>query len=738
MKPIYLDYNATTPVDPLVVEAMIPYLKEHFGNPSSGHFFGHITRRAVEEARRKVAKMLRCDAEEVIFTSGGSESNNYAIKGVAYAYRHKGNHIITSQIEHPAVLEVCRFLETQGFAVTYLPVDRYGLVDPDDVRKAIGPRTILISVMHANNEVGTIQPIAEISALAHEHGVLMHSDCAQSVGKIPVHVDSLGVDLLSVAGHKLYAPKGIGALYVKNGVKLEKQIHGADHERNLRAGTENVPEIVGLGKACELAEEETETAAGRLEKLRDYFEQAMVEAFPDCKINGHPTLRLPNTSNISFKNIEANTIVSELSDTIAVSAGAACHSDSVDVSYVLKAMNVPLEFAMGTIRFSLGRFTTEEEIDRAIDAVKEVIAKLQPEKEDVPQFAEGEEIKLTRFTHGLGCACKLRPQMLEAVLRKLPVPTGKNILVDAGTADDAAVYKLRDDLAIVQSVDFFTPIVDDPRDFGRIAAANSLSDIYAMGAEPLMALNIVGFPSNRLPMDVLEAILSGAYEVAEQAGISIIGGHTVDDTEPKFGLAVTGIVHPEKILRNKGAKPGDALILTKPIGTGILSTALKRGLLNKEQKDQLINTMVRLNKDAADAMKEFTVHACTDVTGFGLLGHLLEMLKASEVGAILKVNSIAALPGALSLIQEGVVPGGTKNNFSYTYPFVRYENLTASQKFLLNDAQTSGGLLISLPAEQADDYCRIFNSRSGQEARIIGGIVESGEQLVRVQGGEQV
>ena len=373
MNPIYLDYNATTPIDPQVAEAMLPYIYQHPGNPSSSHSFGVAAREAVDEARRQVAELLGCKTDELIFTSGGTESNNYAIKGVAGAYRHVGNHIITSSVEHPAVVEVCRYLEEKGYAVTYLPVDGSGLVDPQQVEDAITPQTILITVMHANNEVGTIQPIREISEIAHRHRVLVHTDCAQSVGKISVQVDELGVDLLSIAGHKLYAPKGIGALYIRNGVELEKLMHGANHEMNRRAGTENVIEIVGLGKACELISQNLPAYHAHMRKMRDRLESGLREGFPDLRINGHLQKRLPNTSSVSFKRLEANTILSELRY-VAASAGAACHSDRVDVSSVLEAMNIPLEYAMGTLRFSVGRFTTELEIDRASDEITQVVS----------------------------------------------------------------------------------------------------------------------------------------------------------------------------------------------------------------------------------------------------------------------------------------------------------------------------------------------------------------------------
>ena len=376
MKPVYLDYNATTPIDPQVAEAMLPFIHEHFGNPSSGHIFGVTTKNAVEKARSQVAQVLRCEPDEVIFTSGGSESNNYAIKGAAHAYRGKGNHIITSTIEHPAVLEVCKYLEEEGFLVTNLPVEGDGIVDVRKVEEAITPQTILITIMHANNEVGTIQPIREIARIAHVRGILVHTDAAQSVGKIPVRVDELDVDLLSVAGHKLYAPKGIGALYVRTGVKLEKLIHGASHEMNRRAGTENVIQIVGLGEACAMIDENLPVYGEHLRTMRDMLEKDLKERFPDLRINGHPEKRLPNTASVSFKGLEANAILNEIQG-VAASAGSACHSDQMEVSGVLKAMDVPFEYAMGTLRFSVGRFTTAREIDEALREIVAVVERLR-------------------------------------------------------------------------------------------------------------------------------------------------------------------------------------------------------------------------------------------------------------------------------------------------------------------------------------------------------------------------
>ncbi len=701
-KPVYLDYNATTPIAPQVAEAMRPFIYESFGNPSSSHAYGAAAKKGVEKARRQVAEMLECQPDEIIFTSGGSESNNLAIKGAAFAYRDRGNHIITSAVEHPAVLDVVAYLQKQGFRVTILPVDEYGWVDPVDVEKALTPDTILISIMHANNEVGTVEPIREIAAIAHEHGIWMHSDAAQSVGKIPVSVQDLDVDLLSIAGHKIYAPKGIGSLYVRRGVRLEKIMHGAEHEMNKRAGTENVIEIAALGQACQLVKDNLDTYRQHMLSMRMHLETGLQNAFPSLKFNGHPSAHLPNTTNVSFYGLEANTILSEL-DQVAASAGAACHADQVDLSPVIAAMGIPVEYAMGTIRFSVGRNTTEEEIDFALAEITRVIGNLQSQEKLPETVNTSAEIKLTHFTHGLGCACKLRPQLLEEVLADMKPPSDARILVGTETGDDAAVYQINDHTAIVQTVDFFTPIVDDPYNFGAISAANSLSDVYTMGARPLFALNIVGFPSNRLPLSVLREILRGAQDKAEEAGISIIGGHTVDDTEPKYGMAVTGILSPEQLITNAGAQVGDHLILTKPIGTGILTTSLKQGLLDADQADSLIKTMAALNEKAGAALHSFEAHACTDVTGFGLLGHLLGMMKACDCTAVLDFASIPIMAGVYDLAAAGMIPGGTRSNHSYTAPFVHYaEELTEIQQMIINDAQTSGGLLMAVEPTRSE------------------------------------
>ena len=365
---IYLDYNASTPIDPTVAAAMEPFLHGHFGNPSSGHWASVGAKAALEAARGQVAELLGCSQDEIVFTSGGSEANNLALKGAFLALRSKGDHIVTTRVEHPAILEPCRFLEGIGAQVTYLPVDRSGQVDPNDLRGAITPRTILVSIMHANNEVGTIQPIEECTRIAHEAGVLFHTDAAQSVGKIPTKVNVLGVDLMSIAGHKLYAPKGIGALFVRSGVSLEPLIHGAGHESGRRAGTESAMLAVPLGRACQLAQDLTPLKHVRA--LRDYFWSELTRTSNNrVALNGHPTERLPNTLNVSFVGQVGTDILQRL-ETVAASTGSACHAGQVTLSPVLAAMGIAPEVGMGAVRFSLGRGTTREEIDLVLERLE--------------------------------------------------------------------------------------------------------------------------------------------------------------------------------------------------------------------------------------------------------------------------------------------------------------------------------------------------------------------------------
>lgn len=730
MDQIYLDYNATTPIDNEVAAEMRPFIDEYFGNPSSSHIYGVKTRGAVEKARSRVAALLNCRPQEIIFTSGGTESNNMAIKGAAFAMRPHGNHIIISAVEHPAVTEVTKFLATQGFVITIVPVDQYGMVDPDDVRKSLRPDTILISVMHANNEVGTIQPIVEIADIARRHGALMHTDAAQSLGKIPVDVKVLDVDLLSVAGHKLYAPKGIGVLYIRHGVKIEKLMHGADHEQNLRAGTENVLEIVGLGKACEIAGRDLENNLVHLARMKRRLLNGLTARLGELHINGHPVNTLPNTLSIGFENLNAVSLLQAM-EGVAASAGAACHTGTTGDSSVLGAMKVQPAFSQGTIRFSTGRRTTESEIDQAVELIVKAVKSFQPENQ-LQQTLSGEKgpVRLTQFTHGLGCACKMRPADLEKVLANLPAVHDPNVMVGADKRDDAAVYRLSADMALVQTVDFFTPVVDDPYTFGAIAAANSLSDIYAMGATPVFALNIAAFPVNRLPLEVLEAILKGASDKAAEAGISILGGHSIEDTEPKFGMVVSGLVHPDKVLSNSGAKPGDVLVLTKPIGTGIISTAAKQGIADDSSIKAATDNMMLLNKAAADLMMKRRVNACTDVTGFGLAGHLHELTAASCVEAEIRFDSIPFLEGAQQLAAAGAIPGGTIANADFATSFTDFGDLSQTDIYLVCDAQTSGGLLISLPQDEAELLLNDLSAQ-GHSAAIIGSLTGKGDGKIR-------
>lgn len=362
--PIYLDYNATTPIDPAVVETMLPYLSTHFGNPSSSHSYGRIAHHAVDTARVQVARLLDCSVEEITFTGGGSESDNLAIRGIALAYRHKGNHIITQVTEHPAVLNACRALERlHGFRVTYLPVDESGRVSLEELEAAIDEQTVLITVMHANNETGTLQPIAEITEIAHRHGVIVHTDAAQAVGKIPTRAQELQVDLLTIAGHKLYAPKGIGALYIRRGLQLEPVIYGGGQESGRRAGTENVANIVALGAACALAQEQLVESQARLKLLRDKLQRLLEEYMPGrVYLNGHVTERLPNTLNVSIEGMIGEEVLAMIPE-IASSTGSACHEGSTDPSPVLMAMSMSRARALGALRLTLGRWSTEEEIE---------------------------------------------------------------------------------------------------------------------------------------------------------------------------------------------------------------------------------------------------------------------------------------------------------------------------------------------------------------------------------------
>ncbi|MBR5344474.1 MAG: cysteine desulfurase NifS [Clostridia bacterium] len=378
MNAIYLDNAATTAVSPAVLQEMLPFFTEHYGNPSSVHSTGRDARKAIENARRQVAAAIGANPQEIYFTAGGSESDNWAIKGAAYANRKKGNHIITTAIEHHAVLHTCAWLEKQGFEVTYLPVDRNGRVTPEQIEAAITDKTILITVMTANNEIGTIEPIAEIGRVAREHKVLFHTDAVQAVGAIPLDVQAMNIDMLSMSGHKFHGPKGIGALYVRRGIRIDTLIHGGAQERGQRAGTENLAGIVGIGKAIEIATENLEEKAAKLSAMRDRLIDGILERIPDVRVNGPRDGRLPNNANISVRYIEGESMLLKLDLAgIAASSGSACTSGSLDPSHVLLAIGLPHEVAHGSLRMTLGSDTTDAEIDKVLEVLPEIISGLR-------------------------------------------------------------------------------------------------------------------------------------------------------------------------------------------------------------------------------------------------------------------------------------------------------------------------------------------------------------------------
>lgn len=378
MKPVYFDHAATTPVHPQVLEAMLPYFSEHAGNASSLHTPGQVAAQAVEEARARVAELINCDPREIIFTGSGTEADNFALKGVAEKLKDRGNHLITSSIEHHAVEMTCRYLEKRGFQVTYLPVDQYGMVHPEELKKALREETILVSIMHANNEVGTVQPIKELVEIAHERGVLFHTDAVQTVGSIPVDVKELGVDLLSLSAHKFYGPKGVGALFLRKGVSIEPLIHGGGQERNLRAGTTNVPGIVGLGKAAELARKELPQRMEHNLKLRERLIKGLEERLSDFLLTGHREKRLPGNVSLCVQYIEGESMLLLLNaEGFACSSGSACTSGSLEPSHVLIAMGIDPQLAQGSLRITLGRENTEEEVDKFLEVLPRVVERLR-------------------------------------------------------------------------------------------------------------------------------------------------------------------------------------------------------------------------------------------------------------------------------------------------------------------------------------------------------------------------
>jgi cysteine desulfurase len=378
MDAIYLDHSATTPTDPEVLGAMMRYFANHYGNPSSIHRFGQEAKRAVDEARGQVAALIGADPEEIVFTGGGTEADNMALMGTAFAGTSGRNHIITSAVEHHAVLNTCKYLETKGFSVTYLPVDGEGVVSPEDMQRAMTEKTLLVSIMHANNEIGTIEPLSEIAYMARERGVIVHTDAVQSTGKIPVGVNDLGVDLLSLTGHKLYGPKGTGALYIRRNTPIRPILFGGHQEDGRRTGTENVPGIVGLGKACEIAARDLPGQMDRMLGLRKRLEMQIMEKISDVRVNGHAFRSLPNILSVSFRSITGDAIVRDLDrQGIAASAGAACTAETIRLSHVLEAMQIPKDLAMGTVRFSLGKGNTEAQIDRVAAILPDIVQKLR-------------------------------------------------------------------------------------------------------------------------------------------------------------------------------------------------------------------------------------------------------------------------------------------------------------------------------------------------------------------------
>lgn len=724
--PVYLDYNATTPPDPMVIEVMTEVMKTHFGNPSSTHYYGTQSRKIIVKARQQLAELIHCKPSEIIFTSGGTESNNMAIRGVAELFKSKGRHIITSTIEHPAVSEVCNRLEKEGFEISRVGVNGEGIVNPDEVYRAIRSDTILISIMHANNETGAIQPITPIAEMAESHGIVFHTDAAQTVGKIPVDVQSLGINLLSIAGHKFYGPKGIGALYIREGTRIKKMLEGADHEQNLRPGTENTIQIAGIGAASVIALKLLSEGKYLEKKYRDLLWNRLCARIADVKSNTPFDKALPNTLSLLIPGADANTLLAELNG-VAASPGAACHANDIFISPTLKSMGLSNADALSTIRFSTGRFTTENEIQIAADQIATAVEKLRGKRDHIQPIPKNEKVRLTRFTHGLGCACKISPGLLNRIFKNLDSYNDKNILAGHLNSEDAAVYKLDEKTAVIQTIDFFTPVVDDPVRFGEIAAANALSDIYAMGGNPVFALNIVGFPHQRLDAEILEEIIRGAQNVAREAGISILGGHSIENTEPIFGMAVTGFADPGKILYNSAARENDVLILTKPLGTGILSTAMKRDLLTSGQEESLYKCMRELNRIPKDLMMSYPVNSCTDITGFGLIGHLYEMCRASGLSAEINLPGIKFLEGSMELASQRIISGGTLNNRQYYEEYVHWEEtIPEYRKDLLCDGQTSGGLLISLPAEPAN-YLLDELLRSKINAFYVGKIMKTKE-----------
>ena len=788
---IYLDYNATTNIHEEVRKVMEPYLNIYFGNPSSSHKYGIQTKKGIFNARQQIAKMLNCSSNEIIITSGASESNNLADKGIINYYFHNNKNpekisVISSTIEHPSVIEIFPYLKSiykDNLELILIPCDSKGIIDLEVFKNKMQKNTKLISIMLANNETGCVQPIKEICEYAKKINpeCIVHTDASQALGKIPVDVKNLGVDLLTVAGHKIYGPKGIGALYIKNGVekKMEKILHGASHENNMRAGTENVLEIVGLGQACELISRDLMKRMRQFLITRNIIYKKISEKIPKenfvlqgpeidinidiAKLSDEQLLdlvkkerRLTNTLYISFPGIEANLILDKLSDKIACSAGAACHSEGVNMSHVVQAMKVNPQVAMGTLRISTGVLTTEKEAEEGGKYIAEIVEQLMPknkvEDNNLLKYVKEDEeainnCRLTKNTHGMGCGCKITPKLLQEVLSSLPTQKSmlndKNILVDNRSFDDASVYDLtsynkeNQELALVSTLDFFTPICDNPYDFGSISCSNALSDIYAMGAKPINALSIVAFPVTLMPKIILKEILRGAQDKADEAGCPILGGHSIDDNEPKFGLSVNGLVDKKNIWKNNTVKEDDYIIMTKKLGTGIIMTSLKKDMVNKDEKcvKGAIENMKFLNKYHCELVinNNIKIDACTDITGFGLLGHLSECLSGEDnknLYAEINYNKITFISEKINELAEmGMSPGGAKSNLAYVEGKVIYDkNMTENEKLLINDPQTSGGLLMFMKEEEKNKMIKLCSDKK-LDCFEIGKIYEKNEKI---------
>lgn len=727
MRPVYLDYNATTPIHPEVAYAMLPFMNNIFGNPSSSHEYGQEARKAVDLARKSSAGIINANPYEIIFTSGGTESNNMAIIGYCIANREKGNHIISSAVEHPSVLKVLLHLKSMGFTYSLVPVDSTGKVSPDELKKHITKNTVLITIMHSNNEVGTLQPIEEIGRIAYHYGIAFHSDAAQSIGKVEVNVKKSSIDMLSVAGHKLYAPKGTGFLYVRKGIRIKKLMYGAEHEMDLRPGTENIMEIAGLGRACEIMQRDLFRNSNHLSKIRNYIYDELKD-IEDHILLTDLSNSLPNTLNIAFKDISARELLSSL-EGIAVSSGSACHENSEEASYVLKAMDVPSEYIMGSLRVSCGINTSQKDAEIACRILKEGTDSLRRHNHIPSSYYKG-NIKLTSFSEHLGCSCKIDQGLLGKILNKYTINPEGNVLVSNDSSDDSAVYQIEQEKAIVQSVDFFTPMVDDPYIFGQIACANALSDIYAMGAVPIFALNILCFPVDRLSMDILDRVLCGAFDKAKEAGIPILGGHSIIDRGFKFGLAVSGTVNPRNILKNNTPEDGDIIAITKPIGTGIICNGIKNGLVTELEAETAMNVMSMLNDKALQIFGKFRVNACTDITGFGLTGHLHEMIRTRCLKAVIFIDRVPVLGPVFELCHNGIMSSKTiKNHDNIRECLECDDKITMQDQLILSNPETSGGLMFSFPYEYEKEIID-FAEKKNIFLKVIGKVCSSSSPVI--------